>query len=215
MNWSNYIKKEGDSYRYGLGFNTAIGHDKGFVNNVFYDAKTLSFSPRVYFSYNYGEFFNIAPSYNFAYNESKYQNYSIDSRSNIVHKMNLKTTNYIVEKWVLSNDFGYSYNSNSGGAYKNSFYLWNMSLGYTFLDKTLTARVKVYDVLNQNQGYSRSITDTSIRDEENTVLKRYAMFSLIYKVKNFGGLKETPSSSILKGKGKSKGIQKESDSDFE
>jgi hypothetical protein len=29
----------------------------------------------------------------------------------------------------------------------------------------------------------------SIRDEENTVLKRYAMFSLIYKIKNFGGMK--------------------------
>lgn len=188
--WNNYIKKDDNSYRYGLGFNSSYGLDKGFVNNVFYDANTLSFSPRVYFSYNYGQFFTIAPSYNFAYNESKYKNYSIDSRSNVIHKMNLKTTNYFIEKWVLSNDLGYSYNSNSGGAYKNSYYLWNMSLGYTFLDKTFTARLKVYDILDQNQGYSRSITDTSIRDEENTVLKRYAMLSLIYKIKNFGGIKE-------------------------
>ncbi|WPR72789.1 outer membrane beta-barrel protein [Flavobacterium sp. NG2] len=207
-NWNNYIKKEGDTYRYGLGFNTTYGLDKGFVNNVFYDANTLSIAPKVYLSYNYGKVFNIAPSYSFSYNESKYKNYSIDSRSNVIHKMNLRTTNYIVENWVLSNDFGYNYNSNSGGAYKNDFYLWNMSLGYTFLDKTLTARLKVYDVLDQNQGYSRSITDTSIRDEENTVLKRYAMFSLIYKVKNFGGLKEIPNS-----KSDSKKDSKEKDRD--
>lgn len=187
-NWNNYIKKNGNTYRYGLGFSTTYGLDKGFVNNVFYDANTLSIVPRVYFSYNMGQIFNIAPSYSFSYNESKYRNYSIDSRSNLVHRMNLKTTNYIVEKWVFSNDFGYSYRSNSGGgAYNNSYYLWNMSLGYTFLSKTMTARLKIYDVLNQNQGYSRSITDTSIRDEENTVLQRYAMFSLIYKIKNFGG----------------------------
>jgi hypothetical protein len=190
-NWNNYIKKGGDSYRYGLGFKTTYGLDKGFVNNVFYDATITSISPNAYFSYNYGELFNIAPSYSFVYDESKYKNFSIDSRSNIIHKLNLKTTNYIVEKWVLSNDFGYAYNSNSGNAaYNNAFYLWNASLGYTFLNKTVTARLKVYDILNQNQGYSRTITDTSIRDEENTVLKRYAMFSLIYKVKNFGGMKE-------------------------
>ncbi|MFC5682745.1 outer membrane beta-barrel protein [Flavobacterium sp. MAHUQ-51] len=192
-NWNDYIKKNGNTYKYGLGFSTSYGLDKGFVNNVFYNSNTLSFAPRVYMSYSYGQFFNIAPSYSFAYNESKYENYSIDSRSNFVHKMNLRMTNYIQEKLTFSNDFGYSYNSNSrGGAYKNSFYLWNMSLGYTFLDKMLTARLKIYDVLNQNQGYTRTITDTSMRDEENNVLKRYAMFSLIYKVKNFAGL-EAPS----------------------
>jgi hypothetical protein len=201
--WDNYIKKGGDNYRFGFGFKTDYSFDKGFVNNVFYDVNILSFSPRIYFTYNYGKLFSMAPSYDFAYNESKFKNYSIDFRSNIVHRINLKTTNYIIEKWVLSNDFGYSYNSNSGGGtYKNTYYLWNTSLGYTFLDKSLTARLKVYDVLNQNQGYSRTITDTSIRDEENTVLKRYAMFSLIYKIKNFGGAKEKENEKVTKKKPK-------------
>lgn len=214
--WNTYIKRNENSYRYGLGFNSKYGLDKGFVNNVFYDANTLSIAPRVYFSYNYGQFFNIAPSYNFSYNESKYKNYSIDSRSNVVHKLNLRTTNYFVEKWVFSNDFGYSYNSNSGGGvYKNDYYLWNMSLGYTFLDKTLTARLKVYDLLDQNQGYSRSINDTSIRDEENTVLKRYAMVSLIYKIKNFGGLKSIPNSEEKKEyKRESRGNRDQEKSDY-
>ncbi|WP_366186936.1 outer membrane beta-barrel protein [Flavobacterium ovatum] len=187
--WNNYIKKNGNTFRYGVGFKTDYSFDKGFVNNVFYDAKILSFSPRVYSSFNYGDLFTVAPSYSFNYVESKYKNYSIDARANVVHKLNLRTTNYFGEKWVLSNDFGYSYNSNSGNGYRNDYKLWNMSLGYTFLDKMLTARMKVFDLLNQNQGYTRSITDTSIRDEENTVLKRYAMFSLIYKIKNFGGMK--------------------------
>jgi hypothetical protein len=46
-------------------------------------------------------------------------------------------------------------------------------------------KVKVYDVLNQNQSATRTISATTIRDEENTVLKRYAMFSLSYKMGNF------------------------------
>ena len=39
---------------------------------------------------------------------------------------------------------------------------------------------------NQNQSAARTISPTTIRDEENTVLKRYAMISLAYKIDKFG-----------------------------
>ncbi len=54
------------------------------------------------------------------------------------------------------------------------------------------AKVKVYDVLNQNQSFSRTISATTIRDEENTILKRYAMFSLTYKLQDFSAMKKLP-----------------------
>lgn len=88
---------------------------------------------------------------------------------------------------VFGNDFGYTYNSNIADGFKKDFYLWNTSLGYNFLDKKLLAKVKVYDVLNQNLSATRTITATTIRDEENDVLKRYLMFSLTYKIEKFGG----------------------------
>ena len=63
-------------------------------------------------------------------------------------------------------------------------------MSYGFFDKKLYAKVKVYDVLNQNQSATRTISATSIRDEENTVLKRYVMFSLSYKIGNFADSKK-------------------------
>jgi hypothetical protein len=51
----------------------------------------------------------------------------------------------------------------------------------------MALKVKVYDILNQNQSARRTISPTTIRDEENTVLKRYAMFSLAYKFGEFKG----------------------------
>jgi hypothetical protein len=51
-------------------------------------------------------------------------------------------------------------------------------------------KVKVYDVLNQNIGTSRTITPTTIRTEENIVLKRYIMFSLTFKLDKFGSKKK-------------------------
>lgn len=186
-NWNQTIKDEAHVLRYGLSINGNYSLDKGFTNAVLYEAKSLGITPRVYFSYDYGELLTVAPSYGLSYNESKYTNSSLNASSNVVHRINLQTTNYWPKNWIFGNDFGYTYNSNISDDFKKDFYLWNTSLSYGFFDKKMTLKVKVYDVLNQNQSATRTISPTTIRDEENTVLKRYAMFSLAYKLGNFGG----------------------------
>ncbi|UOK42631.1 MULTISPECIES: outer membrane beta-barrel protein [Flavobacterium] len=190
--WSKSIKKEEHKYRFGAGVNVSFGLSKGFTNTEMYEAQAVRLMPRVFFNYDYGELLTIAPSYNFSYNETNYTNYTISSTLNRIHRFNIQTTNYWPKNWVFGNDFGYTYNSNISDDFKNAFYLWNTSLSYSFYDKKFTAKVKVYDMLNQNQSATRTISATTIRDEENTVLKRYAMFSLTYKIEKFAG-KEKPS----------------------
>ena len=63
-------------------------------------------------------------------------------------------------------------------------------MAYNFWKDQLTFKVKVYDVLNQNTGDKRTVTDTYISDVQNDVLKRYLMFSLGFKLDKFGGGKE-------------------------
>lgn len=180
--WNKSIKQESNLLRYGIALNINHSFTKGFTDDVLYGAKAMGISPRVYLNYDYGEFFTVSPSYNFSYNETKYDIRSLNARSNVVHRLNLQTTSYWPNNWTWGNDFGYTYNS-----INQSFYLWNTSLSYTFLNKTFIAKVKVYDLLNQNQSITRSISTTSVSDNENTVLKRYAMFSLTYKIQNFAG----------------------------
>lgn len=186
-NWNQTIKKEAHVLRYGLSLNGSYFLDKGFTNAILYDAKSLGVTPRVYFSYDYGELLTVAPSYSLSYNESRYTNSSLEASSNVVHNMNIQITNYWPKNWIFGNDFGYNYNSKISDDFKKDFYLWNTSLSYGFFDKKMMLKVKVYDVLNQNQSATRTISATTIRDEENTVLKRYAMFSLAYKLGSFSG----------------------------
>jgi hypothetical protein len=110
--------------------------------------------------------------------------------------MNLQVTSFWPKNWTFGNDFGYTYNSNIASGFKKDFYLWNTSLSYSFYQKKLMAKVKVYDMLNQNQNATRNITATSIRDEENIVLRRYVMFSLTYKLEKFAG-KEKKSGGMM------------------
>ncbi|MES2575838.1 MAG: outer membrane beta-barrel protein [Bacteroidota bacterium] len=190
-NWNQTIKKEAHVIRYGMGLSGSYSLDKGYTNAVLYDARSLGLTPRVNFSYDYGELLTIAPTYSLSYNETKYENTG-RANSNVVHRINIQTTNYWPKNWVFGNDFGYNYNSNISDDFKKDFYLWNTSLSYIFFNKKMTLKVKVYDVLNQNQSATRSITATVIRDEENTVLKRYAMFSLAYKLGNFTPKEKRP-----------------------
>ncbi|MCF6130879.1 outer membrane beta-barrel protein [Flavobacterium wongokense] len=187
FNWNKTIKKGVHSFKFGFGANTGYDLSKGYTNGKIYEANVFDITPRVNFTYDYGELFSINPTYRYTLNDTKYSNYVVGSASSFIHRFNMQVTNYWPKNWVFGNDFGYTYNSNIADGFKKDFYLWNTSLAYSFYNKKFTAKVKIYDLLNQNQNATRTITPTSIRDEENIVLKRYAMFSLTYKIEKFAG----------------------------
>lgn len=189
-NWNKSVKRDAHSFKYGFGTSAAFSISKGFTNGEPFEAKMIRLTPRMNFTYDYGELLSVNPTYSLSFNELSYDNYIIDKANSLSHRFNLQLTSYWPKHVVFGNDFGYTYNSNIADGFKKDFYLWNISLGYNFLNDKLLAKVKVYDVLNQNQATSRTISSTMIRDEENTVLQRYAMFSLTYKIEKFGGKKK-------------------------
>jgi hypothetical protein len=193
FNWNKTIKNGVHSFKFGLGCNLGYDLTKGYTDGEIYKAMVFDMTPRVNFTYDYGELFTINPTYRYTLNDTRYSNYVVSSATSFVHRFNVQTTNYWPKNWVFGNDFGYTYNSNIADGFKKDFYLWNTSLAYSFYDKKFTAKVKVYDILNQNQNATRTITATTIRDEENIVLKRYAMFSLTYKIEKFAGKEKKPS----------------------
>jgi hypothetical protein len=191
INWNKSIKREANTFRFSIGVGGNFNKSKGFTDAKLFVANSIVGTPRASFTYEYGELLTINPSYTLTYNETKYTNYLVSSASNVVHNFSTQITSYWPKNWIFGNDFSYTFNSNIADGFKKDFYLWNSSLAYNFFKRKFTAKVKVYDVLNQNQSATRTITPTTIRDEENTVLKRYAMFSLTYKIERFAG-KEKP-----------------------
>lgn len=149
-NWSKAFSKEKNKYRVAFGINTAYSFNQGFINSVLFQSRGIRVSPRVNFSWTIEDFIVINPSYNFTYNKSNYTNYIIESIDNVFHQANVVTTFYFPKNFVIGNDIGYNYNSNIADGFRKDFYLWNMSLGYEFFKKQMTAKVKIYDLLNQN-----------------------------------------------------------------
>lgn len=76
--------------------------------------------------------------------------------------------------------------------FNQNIFLWNASLGYKFLkDKSLELKGSVNDILNQNSGISRTITETYIEDSRTQILKRYFMLTLTYTFRNMKGSEAT------------------------
>lgn len=163
---------------------------KGYSNGEIFSSKIYSLSPGLYLNYEVKDLFSIKPSYSLNYYASKYDNYILDKANSSANKLKLELTNYFLNtRLVIGNDFEYNTNSIIEPGYKRDFYFWNTSVGYAFWDKQLTAKVKVYDILNQNQYVVRTINSSFVEDREDLILKRYIMFSLTLKLNQFGGKK--------------------------
>ncbi|MFN3968402.1 outer membrane beta-barrel protein [Flavobacterium sp.] len=190
ISWSKSNKKEKRMFRYGASIDFNHDYNQGFTNAVQFESKALSVNPRINASWSIDELITISPSYRYTFKNTDFKNYLLTNAQNFIHNGKLEITSYVPKKVVIGSDFGYTYNSNIADGFKKDFYLWNVSLGYNFFKDQFLAKVKVYDLLDQNQNSTRTITPTAIVDAENTVLKRYVMFSLTYKLEKFGGKKK-------------------------
>lgn len=189
FNYNKSLKKEKRTFKYGFGMQLGYNYNQGLTNAELFESKGLTLNPRLNLTWSIDEMITINPSYRYTYINNDFTNYVIENTKNFKHSAKLEITSYWPKKVVIGSDFGYNYNSNIADGFQKDFYLWNLSLGYNFFQDKLLAKVKVYDVLNQNISATRTITPTAITDMENTVLRQYAMFSLTYKLEKFGGKK--------------------------
>jgi len=168
--------------------NLSYRYNKGYINGQEFLGNSYTFTPGISFTYDKKDKINIKPSYNVNYTLSNYENYSVESIKNTYQTFRLELTNYFLKTNLLfENDFEYNKSSNITPGFKRDFYFWNTSIGYTFYKKQLTARVRVYDILNQNQSVRRTISASYVEDREDLILKRYIMFSLTFKLNKFAG----------------------------
>jgi hypothetical protein len=165
-------------------------YNRGFVNGQQFVGNSYTFTPGISFLYDKKDKINIKPSYNVNHSFSNYKNYSVESIKNTYQTFRLELTNYFLKtNLIFENDFEYNTSSNIAPGFKKDFYFWNTSIGYSFYNKMFTAKVKIYDVLNQNQSVKRTIAASYVEDREDLILKRYMMFTLTMKLNKFAGKK--------------------------
>lgn len=87
----------------------------------------------------------------------------------------------------VNSELTYSGTQGYSQGYDSDQWLWNASIGYSFLKgKSATVSLKVYDLLQQKENIRRSVTANYIDDTEYNSLTRYFMLNFTYKFNTFG-----------------------------
>ncbi|MBK9733504.1 MAG: outer membrane beta-barrel protein [Saprospiraceae bacterium] len=72
--------------------------------------------------------------------------------------------------------------------------LWQASISKSFLDNKVTTKLRIFDILNQNQGVNRSASETFISETISNSIGRYVMMNVTYSLNALGAPK--PSQDI-------------------
>lgn len=182
-------KNQNDRENFTIGGDFSFYYNKnlGFTNAQSFRSESYIFSPSIDFNYEIEDLINVQPDFGISHNITKYnlQQNRDEEFTNL--DFGLELTTYWPKNMVFGNDINYTKLGNISTDFDSDFWLWNMSLGYTFSDEKAILKFTVYDLLDQNIDTRRTTGDDFIQDTNQLILERYFMLSFTYKFSKFGG----------------------------
>lgn len=133
-------------------------------------------STKIDFTLNYSGNYNIVRNSN-----------QPNQNSNFFQQISGFKINYMpTTKWVFNTDLNNNLFTGYGEDFNQNFFLWNAGVGRKFLKNNAgEIRLTVFDILNQNNSITRTVTDLFIEDNRTLVLSRYAMLTFTYNLRKF------------------------------
>lgn len=161
-------------------------HTPSLINNRLNISDNYALNGGAYIGSNVSENLDFSIGYNGSYNIVK-NSVQKQSDNNYVTQATTFKLNWIfLDGFVINTDVVYTVFSGLSQSYNQEYFLWNTYVGYKFFkDRSLEAKVSVFDLLNQNRSIGRTVTGNYTEDFNTTVLKRYFMFTLTYTFKKF------------------------------
>ncbi len=88
--------------------------------------------------------------------------------------------------WTI--DTRMEYNIYGQGSFDEvtSVKLWQASVSKGFMDNKLTAKLRIFDILNQNQGVNRTASETYIEESISNTIGRYILLNVTYTLNALG-----------------------------
>jgi len=161
-------------------------HTPSLINNKLNMSDNYALNGGAYIGSNISKDLDFSIGYNGTYNIVK-NSVQKQSDNNYVTQATTFKLNWIfLDGFVINTDVVYTVYSGLSQSYNQEYLLWNAYAGYKFFkDRSLEAKVSVFDILNQNRSIGRTVTGNYTEDYNTTVLKRYFMFTLTYTFKKF------------------------------
>jgi uncharacterized membrane protein YgcG len=161
-------------------------HIPTLINNTLNYSNSYATNGGVYIGSNVSQNLDFSLGYNGNYTIVKNSVQKKSDNNYFTHAATFKINWIFFKGFVINSDVSHTLYNGLSQSFNQQYFLWNAYVGYKFLkNKSLEAKVSVFDILNQNRSISRTVTGAYTEDNNTQVLRRYAMFTLTYTFKNF------------------------------
>ncbi len=161
-------------------------HTPSLIYNKLNTSDNYALNGGAYIGSNVSKNLDFSISYSGTYNIVKNSVQKQSDNNYITQATTFKLNWIFLDGFVINTDVVYTIYSGLSQSYNQEYSLWNAYAGYKFFkDRSLEAKVSVFDILNQNRSIGRTVTGNYTEDYNTTVLKRYFMFTLTYTFKKF------------------------------
>lgn len=184
---SYYNKKT--NFNINLRLNASYNNNISLQNAVKFTTKTTTLRPQVSFRYSYDSKIDLSTTYSYSTTESVYDTDVFQDNNFFVQNLNFDASIFFLKNAFFSNKVAYSYNSRVGDDFDGDAVFWNAGLGVQMWNNKATLTIIGYDILNMNNGFRRTVTETYIQDIENKILEQYFMLTFVYKFGTIAGQK--------------------------
>jgi hypothetical protein len=158
----------------------------GLINNVLNLSNAIAPTFGATLSSNISEKIDFTISYSGTYNIVSNTLQTTTNNNYYTHTANAKFNWLFWKGFVFNTTLQNSLYQGVASGFNQDIFLWNAALGYKFLkDKSLEVRAGVNDILNQNTGVSRTISQTYIEDDRTQVIKRYMLVTVTWTLRYF------------------------------
>lgn len=167
--------------------NTSYRNSLSIQNAIEFTGKTTNVRPSVSVKYSYDNKLDFSGSYSYSTTNSVYDTDAFNDNKYFVQNVDFDSNIFFIKNVFLSNKVSYRYNSRVGDDFDGDAIFWNAGLGIELWDNKATVTLIGYDMLGKNNGYRRTVTETSIQDTQSNILEQYFMLNFTYKFGSFAG----------------------------
>lgn len=180
LNFTSPINSIGAKFRTGI--NSSLISGVSFINGIANDIDRWTNGVNVILENKSKKNWDGSISSRWSFNNNLYKENS-SQNSNFVNQTYTGSLAWFAGKgWTIDTNMDYYiYGAGSFGE-STDVKLWQASVSKTFLNDKLTAKLRVFDILNQNQGVNRTASETQISESISNTIGRYVMLNLTYSL---------------------------------
>lgn len=187
LQYSKSWKRKTASFRVNLANRGSYSRSTTYTNKVENLAETYSIGPIVGMNFTIRPMFSINANFNLRYNIARYTLSTVQDVQFNTKRLNVSMFWNYPKRLIIENNLQYNYNSRTAPGFRKGVTMWSAAVNWQLLSKQqATVRLAVYDILKQNAGITRQITQTYIEDNQMQVLQQYFLLSFIYNLRRFG-----------------------------